>query len=62
MALLAKGVVHVTVVEPADFGVLDLLDTVEKILQVASNKVFYWDAGAIVCDVDFVKLWLLLQQ
>ncbi|MBP8794259.1 MAG: class I SAM-dependent methyltransferase [Brachymonas sp.] len=43
------------------FGMLDLLDTVEKILSVARNRVlFYWHLGPQVWDVDAVKLWPLL--
>lgn len=43
------------------FGMLDLLDTVKKVLAVASNRVlFYWHAGPQAWDVDAVKLWPLL--
>ncbi|MDO4794530.1 MAG: class I SAM-dependent methyltransferase [Brachymonas sp.] len=43
------------------FGMLDLLDTLRKILAVASQRViFYWHAGPQAWDVDAVKLWPLL--
>ena len=43
------------------FGMLDLLDTVQKVLAVASHRVlFYWHAGPQAWDVDAVKLWPLL--
>ena len=43
------------------FGMLDLLDTIRKIMAVASQRVvFYWHAGPQAWDVDALKLWPLL--
>lgn len=43
------------------FGMLDLIDTIEKIRKVASNRVvFYWHAAPMARDVDAVQLWPLL--
>lgn len=43
------------------FGMLDLLDTVKKICQVANHRVvLYWHAAPMARDVDAVQLWPLL--
>ena len=43
------------------FGMTDLLDTVNKVLAVARNRVvFYWHAGHQAWDADAAKLWPLL--
>lgn len=55
-----EGVYDLVIISFA-FGMSDLLDTVEKILKVASNRiVFYWHASPMARDVDSVQLWQLL--
>jgi len=51
------------VVASYSFGMLDLLDSLRKILSVARQEVvFYWHAGPQAWDVDAAELWPLLHN